>query len=155
MADDTPLQDRLHPEHPIRGCFGCGADNQHGLQIKSVEEGDELTARWKPQSHHNAYPGYLNGGIASTLIDCHSAWTASVAECRERGIDLGSAPDAFPSLWTRVMTIEFLKPARLDAEIEIRAKLIKKGTKSRTVSCALYADGEKCVTGEVTLVVAK
>jgi acyl-coenzyme A thioesterase PaaI-like protein len=154
MPDDIPLQDRLHKDHPIRSCFGCGADNREGLQIKSLEEGDEVVARWKAKPHHHAYPGYLNGGIASALIDCHSAWTASVAECREKGIDLSSSPEAFPSLWTRAMTIEFLKPARIDAHIELRAKLAHKGSKSRKVLCSLYADGEKCVTAEVTLVVA-
>jgi acyl-coenzyme A thioesterase PaaI-like protein len=152
MSQEKSLQDQLHKDHPIRNCFGCGADNHGGLQLKSMDEGDEIVAHWKAQPHHHAYPGYLNGGIASTLIDCHSAWTASVAECKERGIDLSSKPDSMPSLWTRAMTIEFLKTASIDAEIVLRARLVKKGTKSRTVLCSLYSGDQECVRGEVTLV---
>ncbi len=84
MPDEFPLQDRLHKDHPIRACFGCGADNISGLRLKSFVEGDEVVARWKPQPHHNAYPGYLNEGIACTLIDCHSACTASALEMLEK-----------------------------------------------------------------------
>jgi acyl-coenzyme A thioesterase PaaI-like protein len=154
-VDNTiALQDRLHKDHPIRNCYGCGADNHGGLQIKSIEDGDEVVARWRPKPHHHAYPGYLNGGIASTLIDCHSAWTAWVEVCKEQGIELSSKPDEIPSLWTRAMTIEFLKPAPIDGEVMLRARVVKKGVKSRTVHCSLYSDGVECVKGEVTLVSA-
>ena len=50
------------------------------------------------------------------------------------------------------MNIEFLKPAPINAEIVLRAKLVKKGTKSRTVLCSLYSGDKECVRGEVTLV---
>jgi hypothetical protein len=30
-------------------CYGCGALNAHGLQIKSHWDGDELLCRWQPQ----------------------------------------------------------------------------------------------------------
>ena len=64
MGETSPLQDRLHPEAPIRHCYGSGADNASGLKIKSFLEGDEAVSRWQPQEHHCSYPGYLNGGIA-------------------------------------------------------------------------------------------
>lgn len=48
--------------------------------------------------------------------------------------------------------IEFLKPARLDKEVLLRAKVIKKGRKSRTIACSVYSDGEECIRGEVTMV---
>jgi acyl-CoA thioesterase FadM len=45
-----------------------------------------------------------------------------------------------------------LKPARLDKEVLLRAKVIKKGRKSRTIACSVYSDGEECIRGEVTMV---
>ena len=63
------LQDRFAPHN---ACFGCGPANEQGLRIKSMVQGDELLARWTPQSHHEAFPGMLNGGIIGALLDCHS-----------------------------------------------------------------------------------
>jgi len=31
-------------------CFGCGADNPDGLQIKSFWDGDEALCRFQPQA---------------------------------------------------------------------------------------------------------
>jgi acyl-coenzyme A thioesterase PaaI-like protein len=151
MTDTEPLQDRLHPEAPIRHCYGCGADNANGLKLKSFLEGDEAVSRWRPQPHHCSYPGYLNGGVACTLIDCHSAWAAFALECRDQGVDMEGKSD-LPTGWTRAMNVEFLKPTPLDAEIILRAKIVKKGRTSRTVACSLYANNEECVRAEVVLV---
>ena len=154
MSDSTAFQDRLHHDNPIRGCFGCGADNPLGLQLKSFIEGDESIARWRPQQYHCSYPGVLNGGIASMLVDCHSACSAAAFEYRERGLDPGLARDRLPGSWTRAMNIEFLKPTPTDTELTIRARVIKRGRKSRTVACSIYANGEECVKAEVVVVIA-
>jgi acyl-coenzyme A thioesterase PaaI-like protein len=151
MADQIPLQDRLNPEAEIRHCYGCGADNKKGLQLKSFFDGNEGIAKWQPQEHHCSYPGFLNGGVASTLIDCHSAWTAFAAECHEHGIDMEQGID-LPTGWTRALKVDFLKPAHLDTELLLRAKVVKKGRTSRTVACSIYSDGEECVRGEATIV---
>jgi acyl-coenzyme A thioesterase PaaI-like protein len=154
MANNTPLQDRLHEENPIRGCFGCGADNPLGLKLKSYVEGDELVARFIPNENHCSYRGFLNGGIATTLIDCHSAWTAFASDQREEGFEYSDSPEKLPAGWTKALTIEFLKPTPMDRDITLRAHVIKKGTKSRTVACSLYAGHQECVKGEVVIVMA-
>ena len=155
MSDPKAFQDSFHKENPIRGCYGCGADNPMGLRLKSFVEGDESIARWRPQEHHCSYPGVLNGGIASTLVDCHSACSAEALDYREQGLDPGLAPDRLPSGWTRAMNIEFLRPTPIDTELTLKARGIKKGRKSRTVSCSIYANGEECVRAEVIVVMAE
>jgi hypothetical protein len=44
------------------------------LRIKSfvVDSGEEVVAEWRPEPHHEAFDGILNGGIAA-LLDCHSS----------------------------------------------------------------------------------
>ncbi len=153
MSSSKALQDLIPHGYPIRGCFGCGADNVHGLQIKSRLEGDEGVAVWKARPHHQSFTGFLNGGIAATLIDCHSAVTAIALHCREIGLDLDGESAEFPDGWTKTMTIEYLRPTPLEAELTIRARVIKRGNKSRTVACSIYADGEECVKGEVVVVI--
>jgi acyl-coenzyme A thioesterase PaaI-like protein len=151
MAGNVPLQDRLHPETPIRACYGCGSDNSQGLRIKSFLEGDEGVCRWRGQEHHCSYPGFLNGGVACTLIDCHAAWTAFALECRDKGIDMGGQSD-LPTGWTRALHVEFLNPTPLAAELILKARVVKTGKTSRTVACSIYAGDEECVRGEVTIV---
>ncbi len=154
MDDRPPLQDQLHRAAPIRACYGCGADNEKGLGLKSFLEGDEGICSWRAQEHHCAYPGFLNGGIACTLIDCHSAWTAFALECRDKGLDMGSSAD-LPTGWTRALSVEFLKPTPLDADLVLRARVIKRGRTSRTVACSISANGQECVRGEVTVVMGR
>lgn len=149
--EDIPLQDRLNRDAGIRKCYGCGADNQAGLQIKSFLDGDEGICEWRPQEHHCSYPGYLNGGIACTLIDCHSAWTAFAMECKDRGIFIENEPE-IKAGWTRAMHVEFLRPTPLDSEITLRARIKEKGRTSRKVVCSLYTNGHECVNAEVTIV---
>jgi len=153
MKTTTPLQERLHASAEIRHCFGCGADNTGGLRIKSFLEGNEGVCTWHPEAHHCSYPGYLNGGIACTLIDCHSAWTAFALECRERNLDM-EAEARLPTGLTRAMHIEFLKPTPINADLQLRARLTKKGRTSRTVVCSIFAGAEECVRGEVTMVMS-
>ena len=147
MPEDIPLQDRILPEAPIRQCYGCGADNENGLRIKSFLEGDEGICRWKPKDFHIGYPGYLNGGIACTIIDCHSMWTAFALEARAQGIPM-DAPNP-PTGWTRAMNVEFLKPTPMDQELVLKARVVDKGRTSRTISCSIYAKDEECVRAEV------
>jgi acyl-coenzyme A thioesterase PaaI-like protein len=123
------------------------------MQIKSFLEGDEAVSTWRAEKHHCSYPGFLNGGIAATLIDCHSAWAAFSLECREKGVDFSQKAD-LPAGWTRAMSLEFLKPVPLTSEITLRARIVKKGRTSRTVNCSLFADGQECVRAEVTLVMS-
>jgi acyl-coenzyme A thioesterase PaaI-like protein len=69
------LQDQYSPSGI---CFGCGPKNEKGLRIKSYPlENGEVFAEFHPESHHEAFPGMVNGGIIGALLDCHSNWTAA------------------------------------------------------------------------------
>ena len=58
-------------------CYGCGPANAKGLRIRSLAENDNVVCTWTPESHHEAFPNVLNGGIIGTLLDCHCNWTAA------------------------------------------------------------------------------
>ena len=61
---------------PAMYYWGCGGKNEHGLCIKSYWDEDETVCTFRPDAHHIAYPGSLNGGIIATIIDCHCVNTA-------------------------------------------------------------------------------
>ena len=74
------IQDQLHDNF----CWGCGADNPDGLQLKSSWDGTVATATWTPDAVHAAGPRHLlNGGIIATVLDCHGVCTA-IADAYER-----------------------------------------------------------------------
>ena len=51
-------------------CFVCGKDNPVGLQIVFKDKGNgEIEASFTPSVYHEGFPGFLHGGLATTLMD--------------------------------------------------------------------------------------
>ncbi len=89
---------------PDSVCFGCGPANIHGLKIRSIVEGDSVVARWTPKPFHHAFGGFLNGGIISTILDCHGNWASAYSLMLKTGAEVP------PSTVTSSLYVEFLKP---------------------------------------------
>jgi acyl-coenzyme A thioesterase PaaI-like protein len=144
MEDGRALQDVLKVE-----CFGCGALNERGLQIKSRWEGDELVCRWRPPPHHIGHPGVVYGGTIASVVDCHAIWTAMATHCRDTGTDIATVRT--PTVTGR-LAVNYLKPARIDAELVLRARVTDAGGRRATVRCRVLQDGEECAIAEVITV---
>ena len=144
MEDGRALQDVLKVH-----CFGCGSLNEHGLQIKSHWQGDELVCRWRPPPHHIGHPGVVYGGTIASIVDCHSIWTALATHCRETATDIAAGP---PNFVTGKLTVSYLKPARIDNLLELRARVVDASDRRATVSCRVLQDGDECAVGEVVAV---
>ena len=69
-------------------CYGCGALNERGLQIKSFWVGEEVVCAWQPKPHHIGHPGILYGGMIASVVDCHCIWAASAHAHRRAGIEM-------------------------------------------------------------------
>jgi len=133
-ADAMKAVQDLHAPHGI--CFGCGPANEKGLRIKSRWEGDRLVARWRPEPHHQAFPGVLNGGIVGALLDCHSNWCAVTTLMKERGLDEA------PSCVTSEFHVKLKRPTPTDQELVVLAWPAKVEGDTVTVEAELRA-GEK------------
>ena len=83
MNNEKSLQETYSPNGI---CFGCGVKNEKGLRIRSFANGEEVTAEWHSEPHHQAFPGMLSGGIVGTLLDCHSNWTAAHFLMKQNGL---------------------------------------------------------------------
>jgi acyl-coenzyme A thioesterase PaaI-like protein len=137
---DAPIQE-LWPEEATF-CFGCGKNNRHGLQLQSYWEDEETVATWTPKEHHIAFPGVMNGGIISTLIDCHTTGTANAAAHKDAN-DLNHFMFVTGSL-----SVRFLKPTPTDKPVTLRARVEEKSEKRIRVSCDFYSGDTKTATGE-------
>lgn len=134
---EQSLQDRYAPENR---CFGCGPANDKGLRIKSFVRGDEVVASFKPEPHHLAFEGMLNGGIAGALLDCHSNWAAVWALMQERGLD---EP---PSTVTAEFHVKLRAPTPMDEPLELHAKPVSVEGDKVVVEARIDAHGKTTAT---------
>jgi acyl-coenzyme A thioesterase PaaI-like protein len=143
----SAVQDQLPHNH----CYGCGADNEKGLQIKSHWHGDECVCRYLPRPEQCAGPlQYVYGGLIASLIDCHSINTALSNYYRIDGREIGSSPE----IWcvTARLTVNYLAPTPIDAEIVVRATLDEVAERKTRVATRVYSGDTQTAAGEVVAV---
>lgn len=133
----TSIQQQLFP---TMTCFGCGPSNERGLRLSSFAHPDDptVTATFTPWPEHDNGLGYLNGGIISTLLDCHSAaavlWTA-----HQRG---WMTPDGPPIPYvTAGLDVAFRRPSPLHSPIELVAVVTEESEAQLTATAELVFDG--------------
>lgn len=103
-----------------------------------------MVARWQPESHHQAFPGILNGGIIGTLLDCHSNATAWWALT-----DQGRSP---ATTVTAEFSVKLARPTPVDLALQLFSRAVKiEGRKAR-IEARIEADGEVTATCEGTFV---
>jgi len=119
VADGPSIQQLLFPDLP---CFGCGPSNPKGLQLRSFPSDDGVTATFLPWPEHDNGLGFLNGGIISTVLDCHSA-AAVMWEADQRGW-AAHAGAALPYV-TAGLDVRFLRPSPLREVVDLTAHVVE------------------------------
>ena len=144
MTDSAVFQDYL----PGKVCFGCGADNPQGLQIKSRWEGDLSVCDWSPRAQHEGWAGLTCGGVIATIVDCHCIATAMATAYRNENRALDSEPRYLFA--TGTLNVKYLKPTDNRAPLRLQAQVSQiKMEKKYTVHCDVYSQGEKTAEAEV------
>ncbi len=62
---------KVHSKQPnSRMCLVCGLKNPFGLKASYYElDNGDLVCVFRPQEHHQSYPGRTHGGIAAAVLD--------------------------------------------------------------------------------------
>jgi acyl-coenzyme A thioesterase PaaI-like protein len=131
---------------PNNRCFGCGPANEKGLRIRSFAEGDELVCEWRPEPHHVAFEGIVNGGIIGAILDCHSNWTA--AHHFLKGSEL-------PATVTSDFHVTLKRPTPMDTTLHLRARVVESTEDRAVVEATVQANGKVTATCRGTFVVVK
>lgn len=131
------LQDRYAPHN---ACFGCGPANEKGLKIKSMVQGDRVVADWQPESHHEAFPGMMNGGIIGALLDCHSNWTAAWH------LMTRTAAETPPCTVTADFHVRMQRPTPSGGPLHLEAWVVDSSDRRATIEATLSSGGEICAT---------
>ncbi|MDB6169358.1 MAG: Thioesterase family protein [Verrucomicrobia bacterium] len=131
-------------------CFGCGPANPKGLRIRSFAEPEgSVVAHWRPEPHHAAFPGVLNGGIIGALLDCHCNWAAAWHLMQRDAL-----PHP-PCTVTASYAIKLQRPTPVDAELRLEARVIEAEPDRVRVEGILSAGGQSCATCAGTFVAVK
>jgi acyl-coenzyme A thioesterase PaaI-like protein len=132
-------------------CYGCGALNEVGLQIKSHWDGGELVCLFQPKPFHIGHPGIVYGGLIASVIDCHSIWTALATATRDEGIDLAAGPLPFGFV-TAKLEVNYLRPADIGQVLELRARVVDRGARRFNVECQVLQQEQACASAAVVAV---
>ncbi|KAG2428330.1 hypothetical protein HXX76_010477 [Chlamydomonas incerta] len=108
--------------NPESSCFGCGPSSPDGLHLRSRRMPGEglgrLEARLAIPARYCAFPGIVNGGILSTIMDCHGNWAAAVCL-----MDKGCLPRP-PLTLTASMSVIFKEPTPPNTELILRSRVL-------------------------------
>lgn len=140
----------LQEEHaPRMTCFGCGPANEKGLRIRSFARGDEVVMEWRPESHHEAFPGMINGGIIGALFDCHCNWAAAHHLMKRNELERP------PCTVTAEYSVKLRRPTPSDAPVRIVARIVDSSEDRATVEAELTAGDKVTATCTGTFVAVK
>jgi acyl-coenzyme A thioesterase PaaI-like protein len=131
-------------------CYGCGRLNDHGLHLRTFWDGGETVTRYTPHAWHIAIPGYVNGGLLASLLDCHGTGTAAAAAYRAEGREPGTPP--VHRFVTASLQVTYLKPTPLGVELEVRGRATSIQGRKVAVEARILAGGQVTVKGEILAV---
>lgn len=122
-------------------CWGCGAENPSGLQLKSFWDGELAIAQWIPSDEYAAGPQhFLNGGIIATLLDCHGVCTAIASAYQQEGRDIGMEPEIWCA--TTSMSVDYRRPVPIYSTVQLTARVVAQEDRITEVTCVLSSDGK-------------
>jgi len=144
MIDGLSIQESLYPDLT---CFGCGQANRDGFHLRSYRDGDLTVAEFTPRAAHDNGFGFLNGGIISTVLDCHGA-AVVLYEAAERGwYAARGAPLPFI---TAGFEVGFLRPTPLGPTVRLTAAPVSIDESEIVVRSELEAGGKTRATMTAT-----
>ncbi|MDR1806444.1 MAG: PaaI family thioesterase [Propionibacteriaceae bacterium] len=134
-------------------CFGCGPLNAEGWAIKSYWDeaapGESVAVVTLGAQYTGGWPEAAYGGAIASLLDCHSAGTASATRARAAGLpDDGPVPRCV----TASLKVDFLKPTPLNGPLEVRAKVRSMEGRKVTLDAWIVANGDTTARAEALMV---
>lgn len=148
MQQQKAIQEQIPNNH----CYGCGSENELGLQIKSYWQSEsQASCMFTPAHHHCAGPThFLNGGIISTIIDCHCVCMAIAKGYQMQGQEVGVGEPVWFA--TGSLNVSFLKPVSIDSPVTLNAVIVDASEKKIVLTCELVSKGDVCCRAEVIAV---
>ncbi len=150
VGEETPVGERLSIQeslYPTLTCFGCGHANPDGFHLRSYRDGELTVAVFTPGPEHDNGFGFLNGGIISTVLDCHGAavvlWEAAARLWH-------AAPGAPAPFITAGFDVQFRRPTPLGPTLNLMATPVSVGEAQIVVRSEVEFEGKTRATMTAT-----
>jgi uncharacterized protein (TIGR00369 family) len=119
-------------------CFGCGAANPNGLQLRFVHYDDgTVETSHRPHTDHCGLDTVVHGGIQATVLD----------EVMGVAAQLALPPDASDlSCVTLEMQLRYRRPVPMDAELVARSRVDRVDGPDFLVVGAIVGPGGEALT---------
>ena len=114
------------------GCFICGEENLPGVRARFFVEGNEVLGRVSIPRNLNGYKDIAHGGVVAALLDETMGWAATVF-CGEH-----------PMYVTGELTVKYLAPVPVEAEVEVRSRLVEDAGRLAYCEGVLLCGGKLC-----------
>ena len=148
---EPSLQDQYYP---YGTCFGCGPCNGDGLQIKSYSANNGVAATWTASNKYDNGFGFVNGGIISTLLDCHSAAYIMKETVDRYGDfcidDFEHFDEKHPVYLTNQINVTFRRPVLLYRPVELFSECVSWDDNACQLRSELRFDGKLAASADVT-----
>jgi acyl-coenzyme A thioesterase PaaI-like protein len=135
-AQTLSIQESLYPELT---CFGCGHANPDGFHLRSYMSDQATIATFTPRAEHDNGFGFLNGGIITTALDCHTAAVVMWEADRNGWKPDEGAPVPFI---TAGFDVRFLRPTPLGPPLSLRAEPVEVSDSAIVVNAELVFEGK-------------
>lgn len=139
-TEGLSIQESLYPDLT---CFGCGHANPDGFHLRSYRSDAGAVATFTPRTEHDNGFGFLNGGVISTALDCHTAAVVMWEADRHGWVADEGAPVPFI---TAGFDVRFLRPTPLGPPLLLRAELVEMSESAIVVSAELAYEGKARAT---------
>lgn len=110
-------------------CFGCGADNPIGLQMKFFTDEQRVYSFVTVPPNMAGWDQTVHGGVLSTILDEIMGWSV-IYLLKKIGV-------------TKSMSVEFLKPVHVEKQLTVVGVIEEiRSERQVMVSGAIYADND-------------
>jgi acyl-coenzyme A thioesterase PaaI-like protein len=92
------------------GCFGCSAQNPHGLHMRFWRRGDVIVSRFTVPDRFHGAPGIAHGGIVATMMDEVSC--AAAVFLRQSRVVTGE------------LSVRYRRPCPVEHPLELEALIV-------------------------------
>lgn len=148
-AGERPAVQDHYPADAAQ-CYGCGARNPFGHQLKTRWDGDsrsDTITRFTPGPEQTAMPGFVYGGLVASVIDCSGTGSAALAGTHAAGRDV--ARDGSLRFVTGTLEVRYLRPTPMGVELVVRGHVEEVKGRKVTVSLTVTAGEEEVASGRV------
>jgi len=144
--NQVAIQDQYQADYQV--CYGCGSQNDEGIQLKSYWQDEHVIAAYTPKEKERGILGFVYGGLIASLVDCHAIATAAANAMKQHSLS------TMPRYVTGSLHVDYKQPTPLSKKdaIHLRAWVNDFSERKAVVKLEVSVANKVTATAEVVAV---